>query len=577
MPGRARSGLPAWRPAAALAWPAVLAIWIYAWFGRLGFYPTDEGLLQSYTYRILLGQVPHRDFISPRPIGSAVLHLLDFAIPGPLFEVGRALALCEYTAAAILLAWLVRGVAPWRWEWATALGATGAVLVNMNIFPLMSWYTVDGILLVAAGLVAVQAGVRSHRPWVFILGFAALGAAATTKQSFVPAPLLGWLLLLPWLRSRGSWPARTRWLAITGVVAGLPGVALLTAIFLLGGAGAMVTQLTSGSLVYGRPLVDVWSAHTVLVAVPVALEVALLTLLHASLPRRSAVLSVGAQVGLSVIAIAVPLLAGLGTREPAWGLATTWMAIVMVGATSLRARSIDVPGVALVGLAWMSMLSWGYPLPNLVGGSLLFYVLARTWTSVPGAPGRTRLTRGALATGALAVLVVVGQQFALARSTVVYGDLSAPQLVSNLGDVAPAWGGIRTGPRTFEYIDQVASCSRRYPASREAVLPQNAGIYPALSLRNPFPIDWMFPDDYHGSYDRLLQTADRLNREGDYLVLFETVAPPFYNPNIPPPTTESTELWHYDDPHQVPTEIYARLTGRHAICGRFKVIYAPRP
>src|SRR5205823_6618447 len=85
----------------------VMVAAVYATVGRLGFYPTDEGLLQAYTYRILHGQVPHRDFISPRPLGSALLHIVDFAVPGPLFEVSRVIALCEYAGFAVAFAWLL--------------------------------------------------------------------------------------------------------------------------------------------------------------------------------------------------------------------------------------------------------------------------------------------------------------------------------------------------------------------------------------------------------------------------------------------------------------------------------------
>src|SRR6266446_5125765 len=182
-----------WRAALAVVWPPALVASVYLAVGRLGFYPTDEGLNQEYTYRILLGEVPHRDFISPRPLGSALLHLVDFAIPGPLFEVSRVIALCEYAAYAVLFAWLIYEAVPWRWGVVAVIGAAGSVLVNLNSFPLMSWYTVDGLLLVAGGFVAVARGAH-RRSWLLVgLGFLLMGAAALTKQSFVPAPAFGWV------------------------------------------------------------------------------------------------------------------------------------------------------------------------------------------------------------------------------------------------------------------------------------------------------------------------------------------------------------------------------------------------
>src|SRR5689334_22289340 len=92
--------------ALAVAWPVALIAAVYAVVGRLGFYPSDEGLVQAYAWRILHGEVPHRDFISPLPLGSALIHLADFAVPGPLFEVSRVIALSEYVAYSMVFAWL---------------------------------------------------------------------------------------------------------------------------------------------------------------------------------------------------------------------------------------------------------------------------------------------------------------------------------------------------------------------------------------------------------------------------------------------------------------------------------------
>ena len=48
-------------------------------------------------------------------------------------------------------------------------------------------------------------------------------------------------------------------------------------------------------------------------------------------------------------------------------------------------------------------------------------------------------------------------------------------------------------------------------------------MYMVLGLSNPFPIDWMYPNDFIGSSHRLVQAARTLDRQGDYLALFQTV------------------------------------------------------
>jgi hypothetical protein len=97
-------------------------------------------------------------------------------------------------------------------------------------------------------------------------------------------------------------------------------------------------------------------------------------------------------------------------------------------------------------------------------------------------------------------------------------------------------------------------------------------MYPALQLHDPFPIDWFWPGDFNGSEARVLATTDRLNRGGDYLVLFQTIGQPDLvsgNP-LPPATLDSTI--HTYTP--VVSEIYSRLNGRRTTCGTFLVVYS---
>ena len=120
---------------ASIVWPAALTGVVAAFVAAIGFNPTDEGLVLTYGYRILHGQIPHLDFISPRPIGSSVCRLVDFLVPGPLLLSSRLIALTEITATALLFGALVFRRAPARWNlWQIALVAI-AFVVDLHTFP----------------------------------------------------------------------------------------------------------------------------------------------------------------------------------------------------------------------------------------------------------------------------------------------------------------------------------------------------------------------------------------------------------------------------------------------------------
>jgi hypothetical protein len=563
----------------AVAWAPILIAVVYTTVGRLGFYPNDEGLMQSYTYRILLGQVPHRDFISPRPLGSALLHLVDFAIPGPLFEVSRLMTLAEYSAYAAVFAWLIFRLPPWKWGPLAVVGSATSVLINLNTFPLMSWYTVDGLLLIACGYLIIAVAIRRGSRAAVLVGFLLLGIAALTKQSFIPAPAFGWLLLIPGLRHL-SWKARLRDLVITGLIGAVPTIAFLVWISLLGGMQALRAQLLGGAFVYGQPLVESWFfGHDIFaLAGLVAAVLALVIPTYLADSRGEAryrLIGIGLRLLLSAVVVGVPLWSQLGISGDEWGTRVFWMLVAFILARSLDYRSPDLIGVALVGAGWMSAISYGYPWPTFVAGSAALYMLARTWSGVDLTVVLPNRLRFAPLIASVLTLILLFAVFVDARQQRVYLDRPASQLTASLNSVSPAFGDIRTNPTTAKYLGDMVECIRRYPARYVAILPENAAMYPALHLRNPFPIDWMWPDDIHGSVDKILATTDRLNQEGDYLVLFQTIGEPdVVGHGILPAASLQSPIFAYTT---VPNEIMARLNGTKSTCGTFIVVYSPAP
>ena len=209
-------------------------------FSPFGFNPTDDGYILSQGRRLLSGAVPHRDLISPRPVGSALVHMVDFAVPLPLLEAARLVFVVEMAAMSVFFAWLVFRLPPWRWGPLQGAGAAGWLLVNVHVFPLMPWHTVDGLLLLAGGLVALEHGIdgRGWRRVAFLL----LGASVLMKQSFVLAPLAGVVRLL-WAHRHLPRKAIVRDVLAASGWALLPGLAYVALVAAAGGLDEMRTQL----------------------------------------------------------------------------------------------------------------------------------------------------------------------------------------------------------------------------------------------------------------------------------------------------------------------------------------------
>lgn len=240
----------------AALWPPAVISWLYLQTSTVGFNVLDEGLMASYVGRLLDGQVPHQDFISPRPLLSAVLHIPDLALPLALFPAERLVGISEVTIFSALAAWIVFRRAPWAWTVPQSGLVAASVLVNLNTTLQTPWYTLDGLILVAGAILAMRAGLAVHSTRLIALAFLLAGLAVGTKQSFATAPLvlLAWL---GWMDRSQSTRRRLRRLVVAATITASPMVAYMTIVTLAGGLPDAVAQLTGGRLVWGQPLLEI--------------------------------------------------------------------------------------------------------------------------------------------------------------------------------------------------------------------------------------------------------------------------------------------------------------------------------
>ena len=550
---------------------------------RNGFNPTDEGLIVAYAHELLAGRVPHRDLVFSRPMGSSLLHLVDLALPTPLLLTGRALGAAEIFAFTALLACLVVGCrlrdAP-AWLWA-AIGV--AALVNVHTMPLMAWYTVDGLVLFALGAHLLRHG---ERPWVRGVALVLLGCAPLCKQSFFLAPVVGlWLL---WRHRRGDLADRAGWARTLGLLA-LPGLAYALWITAAGGLGDMVEQFTGVPGVYGAELgtaiADLGDGGQL--ALGLATSAAGWAAVHVAGRRPVADrVAVALAVG-GAVAVAIPVVLLVATEKlslaGSWSAQLWWLAVLAVGATAVRTRRLAEGATLTVVAGWMAALSIGYPRPGLTAGSLALATLvlgARPAAEVVGsrrAPGADHTSRRSRppwpAAGAVAVVVLVaGLPLMAVRNAHPYRDLPADRLTYDLGAVAPALAGLRTNEVTGSYLAALRDCAVATGAERIAVVPDNPAAAAVFGLDAPLPLDSLYPQEWWGSEERLVEAFAELDRSPvRTAVLWQVVAADGLR-DLPelPQATEATEPFTYDDA-TLEAAFDATADGERSSCGPFIV------
>lgn len=218
-------------------------------FARIGFNPTDDGLILTKAGRLLDGAAPHVDVVSPRPLGSPLLHIVDVVLPTPLLVTSRAIALLEGLVLAVAGLRLLTNLPARRWGVAECSLVAVVFLVDLHTFPLMAWHTVDGLLVSVVALLVLDRGLHRASPATIAAGAALAGLAPLIKQSFALTPLLAiaWVL---WRRHRlpkRDRPAgRQTALAMTTLVP--PGLIYLSWLAATGSVGAAFDQLLAESV-----------------------------------------------------------------------------------------------------------------------------------------------------------------------------------------------------------------------------------------------------------------------------------------------------------------------------------------
>ena len=567
-------------PGIAVVLVSLLAALIYAGVTvRVGFNPTDDGFILAQARRLLDGQVPHVDIVSPRPLGSPILHAVTFALPTPLLVTSRCIALGEVTLTSWLLVRLLETGGSIRLGRFRPAFVAIATVVSLHTFPLMAWHTIDGVLLVAAGLVLLERGEGSGR-WVGFASGVLLGASVVVKQSFAPAVVLGaaWVAVAGHRRG-AAWVVAGRRrggsvlyaLAVYGLGAVVPGALYVLRVAAAGGLGTAREQLGAGAV----PEI-LWLRHGLegqgRLLVPLAAVVGAGRLLRARGPIPRVLDGCGAALAVLLAALAaVEVWDGDLALAGMWSAHLWWLAAGVAMVTAPARRRVDLPAVAVLALGWMATLSWGYAVPSLVAGPLLVLAVLRavgdvaaTVPLVPSLPAAWSRWPGAgLGCVAVVAALVVSVD---ARRELVYRDVPARAQVSAAG-VAPDLWGVTTNGDLLAALDAVGRCLQQHPADQLAIVPDGA-VVPLLFHRpNPLPVAWWFPPEVVVPRAELLASVETSLASGSHLVLFQTFPMQSLAGLGPLPAATPDLLFEY--PGGYARDLFERVPGVVVQCGPY--------
>ncbi len=474
--------------------------------GSEGLNPTDDGVVLAQSWRIIQGQIPHIDFISIRPVGSAVLHSVHFLSPFPLEITARYFVLFQFFIIAF--SWIqffrlkssFKHNLPISYQLSILLIAWMLGAYNYNLF---SWTSIDAIFWTSLGLYLSERAFHIRRIWPALsFGIFAFSMAALSRQTF----MLVFVLALIWIALRIYHAKKYRDAIIALLVGLIPFFAYAIMIATNDAGKAFITQMTGRTGFYDTAINTFWLRFKSSEILWVNLGIIAISLfggiaktishkvraIFASLPSMRMVFILETGLILYFFYRAITYFAKNQGENYLLPFLAFWilfdMLLLHVSIQGNKLRNC-MPAWAALFIGWVSAISYGCNTPVFAFGilttAIIWLYLKKYQDALLLKQNWLRIALPALAL--IITIIAVKSQF-----EVNYRDLGKSEHTHNLSDINPAYGNISTNENTFSYLQEIDSLIHVFQAKKErfVFLPDNAIIYPIYRIKNPLPLDW---------------------------------------------------------------------------------------
>lgn len=506
-----------------------------------GFNPSDDGVVLAQSYRIIKGEVPHRDFISIRPAGSAIMHAVHFVSPLPLELSARWMVLIEYLLYSIFVTLILIG------SWFSGLRRqyyyvlfSGSVLLmfilNQNHYNLFPWTTIDALFWFSLALYAwfrlKGNPSRFHLGWQ-ILVFLGVSGSVLCRQTFaLPGILLVARLFFWEFWQSGEQRRATSLRLVSAVILGfLPGWLYAGMLTYTGSWPDFFMQMTGRTELWQTGVVRFYAFfwHSPLpVMFGIGTLMGLIRIWNSESGKDNSIIDLFILIlKLVSLLIKTVLVFAVFFRPDSLfsiSLAFFWILILDIFLVYLHEGQIPKwihPAFWVLLAAWTSAISLGDNAPvfalGWLAGTAILVQIKDFWTRFYRRVKNYQLAVSGLLIVFLFVLSVVVQ------SQKNYRDLPSGQLTHKGEEVFPELSGIRLSQGMFDYLSEIERLYRDFgsPKGRFVVWPNNALLYPLLDSRNPFPLDWMQAAEFAGNEQRVMEITREIMAKEDLYILVE--------------------------------------------------------
>lgn len=507
--------------------PVIILVIIFAvsfsmlnYVGNEGFNPTDEGVVLAQSWRIINGEVPHKDFISIRPAASGYLHAVNFIFPGPLVTNARWFVLFQFFLIALVMSGFVFKILSEKYKnpkpaMFLALLTAGFTLTTLN-YNLYSWTTIDTVFW---SVLAMPLILKSKKTWYNVTGLIFLSFAALSRQTFVLVAAAGFVyVFLSYKKDlRKSIPV---------ILAGAsPFFAYLILLIANSATGDFLQQMTGRTEFFETAIVQFVKRFATGLSTPLNI-VCFIVSVVIFLNRKHDIRRVFFEKGFhAIIAVIYSVFAVFHSiryfNAPRLNISTLpFELFFMLLFLSIlhwvilpQSKELRKISIAVLFISWVSAISLGDNTPVFATGILFIMIMSLSADIFLFQPTKiSAIMKNQLLAVSVSLFLVVSGYFSQERLN--YRDSSSKKLVNGLKSASVEFGSIRTNPAMVEYYSELREILDTLPDANNntIVFPHNAMFYPVMKTRNPMSLDWLIENEYVGQEERIKSDLKNLKQ-----------------------------------------------------------------
>jgi hypothetical protein len=504
-------------------WTMLAAFVCHFLFSHLGFNIGDDGFVVAMSERILKGQFPHRDFISVRPIGSAILWAPVVAFSGKYAHIAvRFFSWIQFSLIAFF--WISINNRQWKIELSTFQSTiihTVTLFLGSSIFTYYGWNTLDGLFFTSLGAYIYLHSNEKMIPQ--LLAFLLIGLAPLFKQNFLAVIPLSYVCLCDIKKKY-----HLLFISI------FPSLIYLALIRSFGGWEEMRIQFTSYTSILGPG----FFAYIQNKATHRGVIFGLLWIFSMRWMLKRPLRIIEKFKAFSPLVVCAPLLLFFFYGALVWwqGKYTYKYPFTLFGfifvllltfiVNEAKSKNFKNTQIALfpLGVAWVTGISGGYITPILGGAPIISLILLFSFKKIEefNFPEKFRARE----------MVVVIAFFSFfpcwiyGRYNFIYGEYPASKLVHPLDGLLPGGSGLYTTKNNYLAFKSLNQIVEKYENYELALIPDYPGFWVGFHQLNPLPIDWanVFELANPKVYERFSRELKQLSGSKNQLVVLQKFA-----------------------------------------------------